>query len=132
MRRSSGCTGIPRLIDLPTGVALDEWPGVVVSTKNENFGLTHLPTPVAALHPDQQRLAMRSPTTSPSSTYQPGRSTQPDIAALLTTPPHRYDRARARQITMTLNDELSAANAETVIKDSDARCLFTRCEKVDI
>ncbi len=34
---------------------------MVVSTKNESYGVTHLPTPVAALHPDQQRLAIAQP-----------------------------------------------------------------------
>jgi hypothetical protein len=53
--------GHPRLIDPLTGAVLDEWPDVTVSAKNESYGVTHLPTPVAALHPDQHCLAIAQP-----------------------------------------------------------------------
>jgi hypothetical protein len=53
-----GLHGHPRLIDPSTGTLLDEWPDVVVSVKNGSYGVSHVPTPVAALHPDRQRLAI--------------------------------------------------------------------------
>ena len=56
-----GLHGHPRLIDPRTGTVLDEWPDVAVSTKNQSYGVTHVPTPVAALHPDRQRLAVAQP-----------------------------------------------------------------------
>jgi hypothetical protein len=51
----------PRLVDLPTGAVIAEWPDVAVSTKSGSYGVTHIPTPVAALHPDQRRLAVAQP-----------------------------------------------------------------------
>ena len=56
-----GLHGHPRLIDPVTGAILDEWPDVAVSTKNASYGVTHLPTPVTALHPDRQWLAIAQP-----------------------------------------------------------------------
>jgi hypothetical protein len=52
--------GHPRLVDL-TGAVVAEWPDVAVSTKTDSYGVTHLPTPVAALHPSQRRLAAAQP-----------------------------------------------------------------------
>lgn len=56
-----GLHGHPRLFDLPTGSLLDEWPDVAVSMRNGSYGRRHEPTPIAALHPDQQRLAVAQP-----------------------------------------------------------------------
>ncbi len=56
-----GLHGHPRLIDPSTGAVLEEWPDVTVSAKNESYGVTHELTPVAALHPDRQRLAVAQP-----------------------------------------------------------------------
>ncbi|MEU2423681.1 hypothetical protein ABZ619_22090 [Streptomyces sp. NPDC007851] len=49
--------GHPRLLDPATGRIVAEWPGVVVPAKSACFG-RHVPTPVAALHPDGTRLAV--------------------------------------------------------------------------
>ncbi|MFF1307116.1 hypothetical protein [Streptomyces sp. NPDC058307] len=50
--------GHPRLLDTATGRLVAEWPEVGVSVKTTCFGVTHVPTPVAALHPDGTRLAV--------------------------------------------------------------------------
>ncbi|MFE2098045.1 hypothetical protein [Streptomyces sp. PTD9-10] len=50
--------GHPRLIDVTTGVVLAEWPEVAVARREGAYGVTHVPTPVAALHPDGTRLAV--------------------------------------------------------------------------
>ena len=52
--------GQPRLVDL-TGTVVAEWPDVAVSTKTDSYGAAHLPTPIAALHPSQRRLAVAQP-----------------------------------------------------------------------
>jgi hypothetical protein len=56
-----GLHGHPRLLDLPTDAVTAEWPDVAVSIKSDSYGVTPLPTPVAALHPDQRRLAVAQP-----------------------------------------------------------------------
>ena len=48
----------PRLIDITTGAVLAEWPEAEVSRREGSYGVTHVPTPVAALHPDGSRLAV--------------------------------------------------------------------------
>lgn len=53
--------GHPRLIDVATGAVLAEWPQVGVSRRVGSYGVTHVPTPVAALHPDGSRLAVAQP-----------------------------------------------------------------------
>ncbi|WP_328843339.1 hypothetical protein [Streptomyces sp. NBC_00258] len=50
--------GHPRLLDTATGRLVAEWPEVGVSVKATCFGVTHVPSPVAALHPDGTRLAV--------------------------------------------------------------------------
>ncbi|MFJ9865509.1 hypothetical protein [Streptomyces sp. NPDC101165] len=50
--------GHPRLIDITTGAVLAEWPEVAVARREGAYGATHVPTPVAALHPDGTRLAV--------------------------------------------------------------------------
>jgi hypothetical protein len=50
--------GHPRLIDVTTGSSLAEWPTVEVPCREGSYGVTHIPTPVAALHPDGTRLAV--------------------------------------------------------------------------
>ncbi|MFH8770972.1 hypothetical protein [Streptomyces sp. NPDC017958] len=50
--------GHPRLIDITTGAVLAEWPEVAVTRREGAYGATHVPTPVAALHPDGTRLAV--------------------------------------------------------------------------
>jgi len=53
--------GHPRLIDVTTGAVVAEWPTVKVSRREGSYGVTHIPTPVAALHPDGTRLAVAQP-----------------------------------------------------------------------
>ncbi|PWG13276.1 hypothetical protein DF268_12575 [Streptomyces sp. V2] len=53
--------GHPRLIDVTTGAVVAEWPTVEVSRREGSYGATHIPTPVAALHPDGTRLAVAQP-----------------------------------------------------------------------
>ncbi|MEU1617356.1 hypothetical protein ABZ479_08625 [Streptomyces sp. NPDC005722] len=53
--------GYPRLIDVVTGTVVAEWPEVEVSPRVGSYGVTHVPTPVAALHPDGSRLAIAQP-----------------------------------------------------------------------
>jgi len=55
--------GHPRLIDVTTGVVVAEWPTVKVPQRDGSYGVTHIPTPVAALHPDGTRLAVAQPDT---------------------------------------------------------------------
>ena len=50
--------GHPRLIDVTTGASVAEWPAVEVPCREGSYGVTHIPTPVAALHPDGRRLAV--------------------------------------------------------------------------
>jgi hypothetical protein len=50
--------GHPRLLDTATGRIVAEWPEVDVPVKPTCFGHCHVPTPVAALHPDGTRLAV--------------------------------------------------------------------------
>ncbi|MEV6331412.1 hypothetical protein [Streptomyces sp. NPDC051909] len=51
----------PRLIDVATGAVLAEWPEVGVPSRVGSYGVRHVPTPVAALHPDGSRLAVARP-----------------------------------------------------------------------
>ncbi|MEX3100278.1 hypothetical protein ACSCBZ_40775 [Streptomyces niveiscabiei] len=53
--------GHPRLIDVTTGAVVAEWPTVKVPQRDGSYGVTHIPTPVAALHPDGTRLAVAQP-----------------------------------------------------------------------
>ncbi|MEV1062810.1 hypothetical protein [Streptomyces sp. NPDC050263] len=50
--------GHPRLIDVRTGEVLEEWPEVAIPRREGAYGVTHIPTPVAALHPDGTHLAV--------------------------------------------------------------------------
>lgn len=50
--------GHPSLIDVATGRVVDEWPDVRVPEKDGSFGVTHVPTPTAALSHDGKRLAV--------------------------------------------------------------------------
>ncbi len=50
--------GHPRLVDAGTGAVLAEWPEVPVSRREGSYGVTHVPTPVAALHTGGTRLAV--------------------------------------------------------------------------
>jgi hypothetical protein len=51
----------PRLVDPATGRVLAEWPEVPSGSWTYCFGVNHVPTPVAALHPDGTRLALATP-----------------------------------------------------------------------
>lgn len=53
--------GHPRLIDVTTGDVVAEWPTVEVPRREGSYGVTHIPTPVAAVHPDGTRLAIAQP-----------------------------------------------------------------------
>ncbi|MGC0312351.1 hypothetical protein [Kitasatospora acidiphila] len=48
----------PQLIDTETGTVIAQWPEVRVPEKDGAFGVTHIPTPVAAISPDGTRLAV--------------------------------------------------------------------------
>ncbi|MFI8074045.1 hypothetical protein ACIF85_35455 [Streptomyces sp. NPDC086033] len=50
--------GHPRLLDTATGRLVAEWPEFGVSVKTTCFGVSAVPSPVAALHPDGTRLAV--------------------------------------------------------------------------
>lgn len=50
--------GYPRLVDVTDGTVLAQWPDVAVPRRDGAFGVTHVPTPVTALHPDGTRLAV--------------------------------------------------------------------------
>ncbi|MGW6709336.1 hypothetical protein ACWGDE_31240 [Streptomyces sp. NPDC054956] len=50
--------GHPRLVDATDGTVVAEWPEVPVPRRVGSYGVTHVPTPVAALHPDGTRLAI--------------------------------------------------------------------------
>ncbi|GAA2362786.1 hypothetical protein [Dactylosporangium salmoneum] len=50
--------GHPRVLDPTTGKALAEWPDVDSGTKSGSYGVTHVPTPIAAVDPDGRRLAV--------------------------------------------------------------------------
>jgi hypothetical protein len=50
--------GHPRLLDTATGRLVAEWPEVGIPVKATCFGGSHVPSPVAALHPDGTRLAI--------------------------------------------------------------------------
>ncbi|WP_406007962.1 hypothetical protein OG440_18785 [Streptomyces sp. NBC_00637] len=50
--------GHPRLIDVMTGEVPAEWPEVKVSRRDGAYGVTHIPTPVAAMRPDGTLLAV--------------------------------------------------------------------------
>ncbi|QIS12256.1 hypothetical protein [Nocardia arthritidis] len=50
--------GHPRLIDPGSGRLLAEWPDVDAGAKDSSYGVTHIPTPVAAAHPNGTRLAI--------------------------------------------------------------------------
>ncbi|WP_307167643.1 hypothetical protein [Streptomyces rishiriensis] len=50
--------GHPRLIDVTTGEVVAEWPELRVSRREGAYGVTHIPTPVAALRPDGMLLAV--------------------------------------------------------------------------
>jgi hypothetical protein len=49
------------MVDPATGAILVEWPDVDAGRKGGSFGVTHVPTPVTALHPDGPRLAIAQP-----------------------------------------------------------------------
>ncbi|MFE0464159.1 hypothetical protein ACFW1A_33375 [Kitasatospora sp. NPDC058965] len=53
--------GHPRLLDARTGTVLAQWPELRVPSKTGSYGVTHVPTPVAALSPDGTRLAVAQP-----------------------------------------------------------------------
>jgi hypothetical protein len=53
--------GHPRLVDPATGDVVAEWADVDAGAKSGSFGVTHVPTPITALHPDGTRLAVAQP-----------------------------------------------------------------------
>jgi WD40 repeat protein len=53
--------GHPRLLDVTTGAVVAEWPDIDSGRKGGSYGVTHVPTPVTALHPDGSRLAIAQP-----------------------------------------------------------------------
>jgi hypothetical protein len=46
------------VLSVRTGEVLAEWPEIEVTDRQTCFGVEHEPTPVAALHPDGDRLAI--------------------------------------------------------------------------
>ncbi len=53
--------GHSRLVDQTTGAVVAEWPDINASMESGSYGVTHIPTTVAALHPDGTRLAIAQP-----------------------------------------------------------------------
>ncbi|HEY2794091.1 MAG TPA: hypothetical protein VGJ28_17125 [Micromonosporaceae bacterium] len=53
--------GHPRLIDPDTGTVLLEWPEVDAGRRAGSYGVTHYPTPITAIHPDGDRVAIAQP-----------------------------------------------------------------------
>jgi hypothetical protein len=51
-------SGSPRVLSVRTGEVLAEWPDIEVTDRQTCFGVEHEPTPVAALHPAGDRLAI--------------------------------------------------------------------------
>ncbi|MFD5148322.1 hypothetical protein [Streptomyces sp. NPDC058401] len=51
-------TDHPRLVDATTGGVLREWPEIRVWHRDGAYGVTHIPSPVTAPHPDGSRLAV--------------------------------------------------------------------------
>jgi len=50
--------GYPRLLDPTTGEVVAGWPDIDTGTKDASYGVTHVPTPIVAPHPDGSRLAI--------------------------------------------------------------------------
>lgn len=50
--------GHPRLFDIRTGGLVAEWPELAMPRREGSYGVTHVPTPVAAVHPDGTRVAL--------------------------------------------------------------------------
>jgi hypothetical protein len=50
--------GNPRLVDPSDGTVVMEWPDIDAGVKEGSYGVTHISTPSAALHPDLSRLAI--------------------------------------------------------------------------
>lgn len=50
--------GYPRLYDIRTGELVARWPRLATSRQEGPYGVTHIPTPVAAVHPDGTRVAL--------------------------------------------------------------------------
>ena len=69
--------GHPRLIDVTTGAVTAEWPTVKVPERQGSYGVTHIPTPVAALHPDGTRLAVAQPESIAIIALPEGEESQP-------------------------------------------------------
>lgn len=53
--------GHPRLIDPTDGTVVAAWPDVETGHKSGSYGVTEVPAPVYALHPDGRRLAVAQP-----------------------------------------------------------------------
>ncbi len=53
--------GHPRLLDPATGTVLTEWPQVNSGARNGSYGVQHRPTPITAIHPDGDRIAIVQP-----------------------------------------------------------------------
>lgn len=50
--------GHPRLFDIRTGALVAQWPELVLPRRQGSYGVTHKPSPVAAVHPDGTRVAL--------------------------------------------------------------------------
>lgn len=50
--------GHPRLFDIRTGELVAQWPELAMPLREGSYGVTHIPTPVAAVHPDGTRVAL--------------------------------------------------------------------------
>lgn len=50
--------GYPRLFDIRTGELVVRWPRLALPRRQGSYGVTHIPTPVAAVHPDGGRVAL--------------------------------------------------------------------------
>ncbi|MFG3104794.1 hypothetical protein ACGFZL_30345 [Streptomyces sp. NPDC048182] len=50
--------GYPRLFDVRTGELIARWPRLAMPRRQGSYGATHIPTPVAAVHPGGGRVAL--------------------------------------------------------------------------
>ena len=51
----------PALIDAETGAVIEEWPDIDTGMRSGSYGVTHIPNPKVALHPDRTRVAIAQP-----------------------------------------------------------------------
>jgi hypothetical protein len=53
--------GHPQLVDPASGRVVAEWPDVRTSLRRGSYGVTHIPSPIAAVQLGRRRLAVAEP-----------------------------------------------------------------------